>query len=127
MQYDAAAIEALRNDQRLDIQILGEHGLVKDLSRDNVIVHVGKPAGSITGWVGPVFWQVWVESGDAPGSVHARVDRGEAQVWQFHESHAKEELLAAAKDSAIALAKEQLAAQLDAARERLSALESADA
>ena len=73
-----------------------------------------------------MFWQVWVETADVPGTVRARIDRGEAQSWQFHESHGKEELLEAAKNSAISMAQELLAAKLEEARMRLTQLESAE-
>jgi hypothetical protein len=127
MNSTPEAVEALKQEERLDVQILGKQGIVKDLSRDNVIVHVGKPIGSITGWVGAVFWQVGVEPGDAPGTVHARIDRGEPQVWQFPADHGRETLLDAAKDSAIAFAQDHRSEKLEVARERLTRLEGADA
>lgn len=127
MHYTPESLDALRSDARLDVQILGQQGVVRDLSRDNVIVHVGKPIGSITGWLGAIFWQVWVEPGDAPGVVHARIDRGEAQVWEFPAGHDKEALLHAARESALALAKELRATKLEEARDALGELEAAAA
>lgn len=125
MHYSPESIEALRAASLLDVEILGEQGAVRDLSRDNVIVHVGKPIGSITGWLGPIFWQVWVEPGDAPGTVHARIDRAEAQIWQFPTSHDVGTLLDEARQSALVLAGDLRVAKLDAARERLAELEAA--
>jgi hypothetical protein len=77
-------------------------GRIADLSREQVIVHVGKPVGSVTGWVGPIFWQVWSDRGDAAGLVHACIGEGETVVWQFDAALDKAQLLALAKDRAIA-------------------------
>ena len=83
MTYSSEAIASLKQAERFDMQIGREAGRVKDLERDNVIVHVGKPIGSTTGWVGAYFWQVWVEYTDAPGQVHARIDSEPSAVWAY--------------------------------------------
>ena len=125
MTYSERAIATLRENGRFEPQPHAEAGIVADLRRDNVIVHVGKPVGSVTGWVGPVFWQVWVEPYQAKGSVFARVDRGEKQELTFDPMLALPELLAAAKDRIVAAADAARKAQLQAAEGRLASLQAA--
>ncbi|MBC2666064.1 hypothetical protein H7F51_11105 [Novosphingobium flavum] len=100
------------------LKIVGE---IADLARDNLIVHVGKPVGSITGWVGTLFWQVWSDRSDAAGVVHARIDEGEAMVWQFDAGLSREAALSAAKDRVIEEAQALRAARLAAAEAALAA------
>ncbi|WP_323013579.1 hypothetical protein [Devosia sp.] len=127
MTYSEQAIATLREKGRFEPQPHAEAGIVADLRRDNVIVHIGKPVGSVTGWVGPVFWQVWVEPYQAGGRVFTRVDRGERQELLLDAELALPDLLAAAKDRIVAAANEHRLAQLQAAEARLSALQAAAA
>ena len=122
MGYTSEDITKLKRQDRFAGQILAEQGQVKDLAREEIIVHVGKPAGSVTGWVGPVFWQVWVETADPAGTVRARIDRGAAEKLQLEASLPLDKLLDTAKDQAIAKAQDLRAAQLAAALAREAAL-----
>ena len=118
-------VDGVREVSRGEADLLQARGVVADLSRDSVIVHVGKPVGSITGWVGPVFWQVWVDVRDKAGTVHARIDQGETETWKFDAALSKEAVLDQAKDRLIAEIQSSRAARLTEARTRLSALEAA--
>lgn len=101
IDYQADGIEKLKRDGRFEARLASERGVVADLRRDGVIVHVGKPIGAVSGWVGPVFWQVWVDGARPTGSVSARIDRGAQQEWTLDAGLSVEELLATAKDRAI--------------------------
>jgi thiazole synthase ThiGH ThiG subunit len=100
-------------------------GVIADFQRDQVLVHVGKPVGSVTGYVGPLFYQVWVDRSDAPGVVHARIAQTEAETWALDVGLSKEQLLETAKDRIVAQAQAVREAKLASARAELSALEAA--
>jgi len=98
MQGTQQMIEELKKRDRFETALAGQAGIVRDLARDNVIVHVSKPIGSITGWVGAFRWQVWLDYGDADGEVRARIDGEPAQLWMIEPGLAPEALLDRAKD-----------------------------
>jgi hypothetical protein len=122
--FSAEAIVALKNAGRLEALRLSYQGRVRDLALDTVVVHVGKPEGSITGWVGSTFWQVWVEPFDAPDAVHARIDHGDIQQWRFDVTFNIAERLDAAKVRAIAEVKAYRAKLLAHAEARLAQIQS---
>lgn len=115
-------VDGVREVSRGEADRLEVRGLIADLSRDNVIVHVGKPVGSITGLVGPIFWQVWSDVRDPAGTVHARIEQGEAETWQLDPSLSKEALLDQAKDRLIAQVQQGRAARLETAKATAAAL-----
>jgi hypothetical protein len=125
MRYTPEIIANLKSTGRLQAQISAEHGVVKDLARDGVIVHLGAPVGSISGWVGALFWQVWIEPGDPAGAVHVRVETGPKEQWRLDESLSPEQLLGQAKDRWIAQVNEQRLALLADAQKRVEQLEHA--
>lgn len=118
-------VDGIREVSRSEADLLEARGIVANLSRDNVTVHVGKPVGSITGWVGPIFWQVWADVRDDAGTVHARANRGEAETWQMDPELSREALLAEAKDRLVAEIQARREARLEEARARLAMLEAA--
>jgi hypothetical protein len=124
MVYEAEGLAVLQRHGRLAAQLGAERGRVNDLSRDEVIVCVGKPVGSISGWVGPLTWQVWIEPYHQPGEVNARIDRGlETLDWRFDSTLTAEALLEAAKDRIIPLAQERRLSRLAEARANMAQLE----
>ncbi len=125
MEYTVQHIDALKRNGRLEEQIAAAKGIVADLSRDNVIVHTGKPVGSVSGWIGAIYWQVWIEPWHQPGQVSARLDRGALLQWQFDASLAGPDLLAAARDRALAEAATWRENCLASARKRLEELTAA--
>ncbi|WP_138471202.1 hypothetical protein [Poseidonocella sp. HB161398] len=122
MSYDADAISRLQARDRYETRLAGQRGIVKDLERDNVIVHVGNPIGSVTGWVGTIFWQVWVDPADAAGTVHARIGEAEPETWEMEADAAIPVLLDMAKDRVLEQAHAAREARLAAARKGLAAL-----
>lgn len=115
-------VDGVREVSREEAALLNARGVVADLSRDKLVVHVGKPVGSITGWVGPAFWQVWVDVRDAAGTVHARVDQADAETWQFDASLSKAEILDQAKDRIVANVQAGRATHLNKAEADLKVL-----
>jgi thioredoxin reductase (NADPH) len=123
--YPPEVVENLRTEGRLEGQVAAERGALRDLSLDEVVVHIGAPVGAVSGWVGSTFWQVWVEPGDPVGHVHARCAGGPKQLWRLDGDLSRAQILDAAKDRAIALVKQTRQAQRSAAERRLSQLETA--
>ena len=123
--YTPDAIENLRGHDRLAIRRNAAEGIVADLSRDNVIVHTGKPIGSVTGWVGALFWQVWLEPYDAAGVVRARIDEGPSELWTFDSSLDQPGLLAVAAERMVETAKAERLRRYDIAKADLDALSAA--
>jgi hypothetical protein len=123
MAYTTETIDILKQEGRLEAERAGEFGAVKDLTRSDVIVHVGKPYGAVSGWAGALFWQVWVDPGQKDGNVFARIDRADKQEWRIDASLSKEALLDVAKDRAIEQAQKRRAALLAEASQRLEQLE----
>lgn len=122
MAYDGAAIAQLQAKDRLEMRVQGLEGRIRDLSRDNLIVHVGKPVGSITGWCGGIFWQVWRDHADSEGIVRARCDEREVEIWQLDAAE-DPVLLDQAKDRMIAQATAYRLALLAVAHSDLAALQ----
>jgi hypothetical protein len=125
MGYSADEIAALKENGRLAEQVAGLRGQIADLTRDNVIVHVSKPVGSVSGWIGAIYWQVWVEPFHAPGQVSARWDRGARQDWQLDAALSVPDLLDAAKLRVLAEAGACRTARLAAVRADLATLDAA--
>lgn len=125
MAYEAETIDILKRTGRFEARISGDLGTVKDLQRNEVIVHTGKPFGSVSGWAGPVFWQVWVDAGQAAGHVFSRINREERQEWKFNPALAPEALLEAARDRAIGEAQAHRKALLSEATHQVEQLETA--
>ena len=125
MTYTTDTIDILKKEGRLDARLAGTLGAVKDLTRSDVIVHIGKPYGAVSGWVGPLFWQVWVDPGQAAGKVFARIERGEREEWQLDASLSKEALLDAAKDRAVEQAQKRREALLGEASAQFEQLQKA--
>lgn len=97
-------------------------GQIKNYAQDNLVVHVGKPVGSISGWIGTNFWQVWSDRSDAPGMVHARIDERTAETWTLDPALEKSELLSQAKDRLTAQIHAERSVQLIQAKADLAAL-----
>ncbi|SFY45900.1 hypothetical protein SAMN04244548_05406 [Paracoccus pantotrophus] len=125
MQGMAATIDALKEKDRFATALAGQAGIVKDLLRDNVIVHVGKPMGSVTGWLGTFRWQVWLDYSDAAGEVRARIDGQPAQLWRFEPDLKPEVLLDRAKERLLEEVTKHRKAALDEAQERLGIMQRA--
>lgn len=122
MSNGSSKVDGVREVSPQEGARLKAKGIVADLSRDNLIVHVGKPVGSISGWLGTIFWQVWVEPRDTSGTVHARIDQGEAESWQFDAALSKEQILDAAKDRIVEQARTLRANRLKSAEAELAGL-----
>ncbi len=115
-------VDGVREVAPKEAEFLSARGVVADLRRDDVIVHVGKPVGSITGWVGPIFWQVWLDARVETNTAYARIDQGEIETWHFDAWLSKEEILDRAKDRLLAQVEETRRARLEKAQRELAAL-----
>lgn len=126
MPITPAEIENLKKSDRFAPEIDAQKGRVADLERENLIVHIGKPIGSVTGWLGTYFWQVWTEHRDAAGIVHARIDQDAAVVWTLDDTLSTVELLDQAKDRLIDEVRARRETDLGVAKERLAQLRAAN-
>ena len=125
MIYSPESIAVLKRDGRLEAQVRGERGRLDTLSLEELVVCVGAPVGSISGWLGSLSWQVWIEPFHVAGQVRAQLQGGEKLDWRMDESLSKEALLDAAKVRLISLAREQRQAQLREVQSGLAQLEAA--
>jgi thioredoxin reductase (NADPH) len=123
--YPPEVVANLLTEGRLEAQVAAERGALRDLSLDEVVVHIGAPMGAVSGWVGSTFWQVWVEPGDPIGHVHVRIAGGPKHLWRLEGDFPRAQILDAAKDRAVALVKQTRQAQRSAAERRLSQLKAA--
>jgi hypothetical protein len=122
MIHTSEAIARLRAKGRLEHARLAAQGTVRDLTRAGVVVHAAKPLGSISGWVGPISWQVWIDEIDPVGTVRARVNQHEAEIWTMDPALELGTLLDTAKDRMIAQCQRMRGELLKAAEAELAAL-----